>query len=121
MSDETLTWPSVCEEIRSGLEFDLENGNINLDGDLDEIAWERADGDANAWTYWRANALWLDSSDVRDFEDEADDLGYDKDDSIQDRICRVVFLALRSEYQTALEELRAAREDDTADLEEAIA
>jgi hypothetical protein len=121
MSDETLTWPSVCDEIRRGLEIDLDHGNIDLDGDLDEIAWELADADANAWTYWRANSLWLDSSDVRDFEEEADELGWDEGETIQDRICRVVFLALRSEYRDALDDLREARLRLQADLEEASA
>lgn len=106
MSDEKITWPSTKQALLESLEWDLEHGNLDLTADLDDLAWERAAGDGDSSIYYRANALWLDSSEVRDFEDEAEELGWGEAETIQERICFVVFLALRAAYLEGMSALQ---------------
>lgn len=114
MSD--VTWYRVQQEIRETVESDLANGNLDPDCDLDDRAWEYADGDANHIYYHRANTLWADDADVREFEDEAIDLDWSGAETIQDRICLVVFLALRAAYREALDEILDAEVSETQEV-----
>lgn len=103
MSD--ITWYRVQQEIRETVESDLANGNLDPDCDLDDRAWEYADADHNAIYYHRANALWLDDVEVRDFEADAEGYGWGDAETIQERICYVVTLALRAAYREALAQI----------------
>lgn len=110
MSD-NLTWYGVQRDIRETLAFDLSHGNLDRDRDRDETASELADADWNGFMYDAANTLWLDSEEVREFEDEAIDLDWSGAETIQDRICLVVALALRAAYREALDEILDADEN----------
>lgn len=112
----TITWHGVQQRIREVLEFDLENGNLDRDADRDLLAWEMADSDADGFTYYTANTLWANDVEVRDFEDEAADLDYFGVETIQERICIVVTLALRAAYREALDEILDAEVSETQEV-----
>jgi hypothetical protein len=105
MTEERITWPIAAKDAR---EAALESWQDGDDRDAEDIAHEYADGCADVIYNHRALSLYVDSTTVSDYADEA--TGYvDPDERTPERIASVcAYLAIRCEYA---ETLRGLRED----------
>jgi hypothetical protein len=113
---ETVTWWNVCQQVREIVAADIESGHLDVT-DLDAVdtyATEWADG--SEWVIYTHNVmrLWVDSSDVSDYEEHLADYGPLEDDSIVRRMTLCVFLALRDEIETAIREYCEENDIDLA-------
>lgn len=109
MSDtESRTWPLAARDAREAAAEAIAYGD---DRDADDMAHEYADGCADAFIYWRALSLYVDSSHVRDYADDAADIANPDDRCTPESMaCTCVYLALRDEYRETVEGLRADAE-----------
>lgn len=103
MNEDRITWPLAARDAREAALESVENGD---DRDADDIAHEYADGCADVIYNHRALSLYMDSTTVSDYAEEA--TGYvDPDERTPERIASVcAYLAIRSEYVETLEGLR---------------
>lgn len=102
------TWYDVTREISAMVREDYENdgfSDIHNDDDMQEYAHEWADGSQNVIYYHRARELWADSATVQGYESDAWDLMGDEKD-IDKVIALCVYLAMRDEIMSAVQELR---------------
>jgi hypothetical protein len=106
MSDSMAwTWRQVCEQVREIVADDISSGHLDpSDVDaVDQYAAEWADG--SEWVIYTHHVmrLWVDSSEVSDYEEHISDyLSNDEDEGIIRRMTLCVFLALRDEIETAI-------------------
>lgn len=106
--DDTPTWPTAARDAReAALEAYLDE---NVD-DTDRAAAEYASWSEDAIIHWRARAIWADSSDVRDLEEQ---FGFGADDDAETRIAYCVSAALHAEFTETIDAL--LDEDDDEDL-----
>jgi hypothetical protein len=105
-AEDRITWPIAAREAREAAWEAVADGD---DRDADDMAHEYADGCADVIYNHRALALYVDSSTVSDYADDATEYAT-PEDRTPERIASIcVYLALRAEY---VETLRALREDD---------
>ncbi len=108
MSDSMIwTWRQVCEQVREIVADDISSGHLDpSDVDaVDQYAAEWADGSEWVIYYHHVIRLWVDSSEVSDYEEHISDyLSNDGDEGILRRMTLCVFLALRDEIETAIRE-----------------
>ncbi len=112
MTDERITWPIAAKDAR---EAALEAWRDGDGRDAEDMAHEYADGCRDVLVNHRALALYVDSSAVSDFADEA--IGcVDADERTPERIAGVcAYFAIRCEYAETLNGLREDAAEDDAD------
>ena len=110
MSDEKITWHKTWRSAREDA-LELWVWHVTNDETLDtfDASHEYADSHECVIYYHKARTLFDDSSEVRDWEDEAT-VCLSNDASIDERIGRCAYMALQRAFDDALEEL------DTLDI-----
>lgn len=112
MTDERITWNSARADAEAyGIEWAQEHWRDD-DDDAYDAAHEYADGCADVIYHYRARAIWADSPDVREYEDDVLAMvGPSGCASIDDAICACAYLAVRDAFADAaigaVAELRA--------------
>ena len=111
MSDETPTWRQAEKDAQEAAREWVESG-VWYRGEYEDAvdpydaASEYADGTADVIYTYRARAIWMDSSEVQEWEDEVDEvLGASGESAdIDRRITLCVYMALRNAFEEAARE-----------------
>lgn len=100
-TDEPITYRQAVKDVRAWAReaYDEDPGHP----DPDELAWECIDGCEYVIYYYQARALYDDSAEVREWEDQISDV-IKPDASIDERIAACVFLALKDAWHEAWNE-----------------
>ena len=116
--DERITWGKEWRAAReAALEMWVWHVVNNETMERFDASYEYADGHECVIYYHKARALFDDSSEVRDYEDEAS-VCLDSEASIGERIARCVYIALQRAFDEAADELDELDVPDEDELDD---